>query len=111
MRNEYGVKMTRFIIGRSWEDTPTESDATATTAYFDIVDTHPLRDKRVVSYVTVEDTDGSGMNYGYAAAQEEADALNKTYGYDSKLLSNPVYNIDGDKWFDAKDGNLILDTA
>ena len=71
MRNEYGVKMTRFIIGRSWEDTPTESDATATTAYFDIVDTHPLRDKRVVSYVTVEDTDGSGMNYGYAAAQEE----------------------------------------
>ena len=70
--------MKRFIIGRSWEDTPTKTNGMAgviTTAYFDIIDTHPLRDKRVVSYVTEEDTDGSGMNYGFAAAEEEAAAL------------------------------------
>jgi len=92
--------MKRFIIGRSWEDTPTKTNGMAgviTTAYFDIIDTHPLRDKRVVSYVTEEDTDGSGMNYGFTAAKEEADALNKTYGYDSKLLSNPLYNLDDKK--------------
>jgi hypothetical protein len=42
-----------------------------------------LRDRRVVSYYTAEDTDGSGYNYGYDAAQEDADDLNNKYGYSS----------------------------
>tara|TARA_R100001377_G_scaffold67849_1_gene43139 strand:+ start:753 stop:1070 length:318 start_codon:yes stop_codon:yes gene_type:complete len=93
--------MKRFIIGRSWEDTPTKTNGMAgviTTAYFDIIDTHPLRDKRVVSYVTEEDTDGSGMNYGFAAAEEEAAALNKTYSFGANAgAANPLYNLDAKK--------------
>jgi len=83
MENEYGVKMTRFIIGRSWD----ENDV----SYFDIIDTHPLRDKEVVSFVTEYDTDNSGMNFGFTAAAEEAEVLNKTYGYDSPAFN---YNLD-----------------
>jgi len=50
-----------------------------------------LRDKEVVSFVTEYDTDNSGMNFGFTAAAEEAEALNKTYGYDSPVLQ---YNLD-----------------
>ena len=81
MRNEYGVKETRFIIEKNYSERDNDW-------FYDIVDMHPLRDRRVVSYVTVEDTDGSGLNYGFTAAQEEADALNDKYGYDSKAGHN-----------------------
>jgi len=51
--------------------------------FYDVVDHHMLRDRRVVSYYTAEDTDNSGLNYGYEAAQEDADDLNNKYGYSS----------------------------
>ena len=58
--------------------------------FYDVVDHHMLRDRRVVSYYTAEDTDGSGYNYGYDAAQEDADDMNDKYGYSSY---NKNYNM------------------
>ena len=58
--------------------------------FYDVVDHHMLRDRRVVSYYTAEDTDNSGYNYGYDAAQEDADDMNDKYGYSSY---NKNYNI------------------
>ena len=48
--------------------------------FYDVVDNHMLRDRRVVGYYTAEDTDGSGLNYGLDAAMEMADDLNEKYG-------------------------------
>ena len=81
MRNEYGVKTFRFTVEKNYSERDDDW-------FYDVIDHHPLRDRRVVSYVTVEDTDGSGLNYGFTAAQEEADALNDKYGYDSKAGHN-----------------------
>ena len=58
--------------------------------FYDVVDHHMLRDRRVVSYYTAEDTDNSGYNYGYDAAQEDADDMNDKYGYSSY---NKNYNM------------------
>ena len=48
--------------------------------FYDVVDNHTLRDRRVVGYYTADDTDGSGLNYGFAAAMEMANDLNDKYG-------------------------------
>ena len=58
--------------------------------YWDVVDNHMLRDRRVVGWYTVEDTDGTGLNYGYDAAEELALDLNNKYGY---LSYDKAYNM------------------
>jgi hypothetical protein len=58
--------------------------------YWDVVDNHMLRDRRVVGWYTVEDTDGTGLNYGYDAAEELALDLNNKYGY---LSYDKHYNM------------------
>jgi len=58
--------------------------------YWDVVDNHMLRDRRVVGWYTVEDTDGTGLNYGYDAAEELALDLNNKYGY---LSYDKHYNV------------------
>ena len=62
--------------------------------YWDVVDNHTLRDRRVVGWYTVEDTDGSGLNYGRKAAQEEADDLNAKHGYDALYWRTNMKNPD-----------------
>ena len=58
--------------------------------FYDVVDHHMLRDRRVVGYYTATDTDGSGLNYGYTAAEELALDLNNKYGY---LSYDKAYNM------------------
>ena len=54
--------------------------------FYDVVDHHMLRNRRVVGYYNAEDKDGSGLNYGYTAAKEMADDLNDKYGYENCLV-------------------------
>ena len=58
--------------------------------FYDVVDHHMLRNRRVVGYYNAEDKDGSGLNYGYTAAKEMADYMNDKYGYSSY---NKHYNM------------------
>ena len=62
--------------------------------YWDVVDNHMLRDRRVVGYYTADDTDGSGLNYGFAAAMEMANDLNDKYGYDALYWRTNMKNPD-----------------
>jgi hypothetical protein len=73
MRNEYGVKTFRFTVEKNYSERDDDW-------FYDVIDHHPLRDRRVVGYYTAEDTDGSGLNYGLDAAMEMADDLNDKYG-------------------------------
>ena len=69
------MKNTRFTVEKS-----TDKDG---TEFYDVVDNHPffdknhnwLKEKVVVGFYTVEDTDNSGMNYGLEAAEELAAEL------------------------------------
>ena len=63
--------------------------------FYDVVDNHMLRDRRVVGYYTATDTDGSGLNYGYTAAKEMADYMNDKYGYDALYWKT---NMNTDKY-------------
>ena len=77
MRNrEDNMKKLRFTVEKNYSERDSEW-------FYDVVDHHMLRDRRVVSYYTAEDTDNSGLNYGRKAAQEDADDLNSKYGYDA----------------------------
>ncbi len=51
--------------------------------FYDVVDHHPLRDRRVVSWYTAEPTFEGDRNYGYECAKEDADVYNLRYGYDA----------------------------
>jgi len=84
MRNrEDNMKKLRFTVELNYSERDEEW-------FYDVVDHHMLRDRRVVSYYTAEDTDNSGYNYGYDAAQEDADDMNDKYGYSSY---NKNYNM------------------
>ena len=85
MRNEYGL---RFTVEKNYSERDSEW-------FYDVVDHHMLRVRRVVSYYTAEDTDGSGLNYGRKAAQEDADDLNDKYGYDAMTWRT---NMNTDKY-------------
>ena len=67
------MKKLRFTVEKNYSERDSEW-------FYDVVDHHMLRDRRVVSYYTAEDTDGSGLNYGLDAAMEMADDLNEKYG-------------------------------
>ena len=62
--------------------------------FYDVVDHHPLRDRRVVSWYTEKPTFKGDRNYGYACAKEDADHYNKRYGYDSGHLAESNFNKD-----------------
>ena len=76
------MKQLRFTIERNYSE---RDDM----FFYDVIDHHPLRDRRVVGYYTSVDTNGSGLNYGYAAAKEMADDLNEKYG---KVMLPEGYN-------------------
>ena len=63
--------------------------------FYDVVDHHMLRNRRVVGYYNAEDKDGSGLNYGYTAAKEMADYMNDKYGYDALYWKT---NMNTDKY-------------
>ena len=81
------MKKLRFTVEKNYSERDSEW-------FYDVVDHHMLRDRRVVSYYTAEDTDGSGLNYGRKAAQEEADYLNDKYGYDALYWRTNMKNPD-----------------
>ena len=88
MRNrEDNMKKLRFTVEYNYSERDSEW-------FYDVVDHHMLRDRRVVSYYTAEDTDNSGLNYGRKAAQEEADYLNDKYGYDALYWRTNMKNPD-----------------
>ena len=88
MRNrEDNMKKLRFTVEKNYSERDSEW-------FYDVVDHHMLRDRRVVSYYTAEDTDNSGLNYGRKAAQEEADYLNDKYGYDALYWRTNMKNPD-----------------
>ena len=88
MRNrEDNMKKLRFTVEKNYSNRDSEW-------FYDVVDHHMLRDRRVVSYYTAEDTDNSGLNYGRKAAQEEADYLNDKYGYDALYWRTNMKNPD-----------------
>ena len=70
------MKKLRFTVEKNYSERDSEW-------FYDVVDHHMLRDRRVVGYYTAEDTDGSGLNYGYTAAKEMADDYNSKDGYDA----------------------------
>ena len=84
MRNrENNMKKLRFTVEYNYSERDSEW-------FYDVVDHHMLRDRRVVGWYTVEDTDGTGLNYGYDAAEELALDLNNKYGY---LSYDKHYNM------------------
>jgi hypothetical protein len=87
MRNEYGVKTFRFTVEKNYSERDDDW-------FYDVIDHHPLRDRRVVGYYTADDTDGSGLNYGFAAAMEMANDLNDKYGYDALYWRTNMKNPD-----------------
>ena len=62
--------------------------------FYDVVDHHMLRNRRVVGYYNAEDKDGSGLNYGRKAAKEMADDMNDKYGYDALYWRTNMKNPD-----------------
>ena len=58
--------------------------------FYDVVDNHMLRDRRVVGYYSAEPSWKGDTNYGNTAAKEMADDLNNKYGYSSY---NKHYNM------------------
>jgi hypothetical protein len=76
MRNrEDNMKKLRFEVEFNYSERDAEF-------FYDVVDHHMLRNRRVVGYYNAEDKDGSGLNYGYTAAKEMADYMNDKYGYE-----------------------------
>lgn len=67
------MKQLRFTIEKNYS----ERDA---AWFYDVIDHHPLRDKRVIGYYSAEPSWEGDRNYGYAAAKEMADDLNEKYG-------------------------------
>ena len=65
----------RFTVEKNWCDRDN-------MYFYDVVDHHPLRDRRVVSWYTEKPTFKGDRNYGYACAKEDADVYNLKYGYD-----------------------------
>ena len=77
----------RFTVEKNWCDRDN-------MYFYDVVDHHPLRHRRVVSWYTAEPSWKGDKNYGYDAAKEDADHYNKRYGYDSGHLAESTFNKD-----------------
>ena len=58
--------------------------------FYDVVDNHMLRDRRVAGYYSAEPSWKGDTNYGHTDAQEMADDLNNKYGY---LSYDKHYNM------------------
>ncbi len=54
--------------------------------FYDVVDHHPLRKRRVVAYTRADDL------FGKVEAEAKADYLNAKYGYDSGRLAKSPFN-------------------
>ena len=77
MRNrEDNMKKYRFTVEYNYSERDSEW-------FYDVVDHHPLRDKRVVGWYTATPSWEGDRNYGYAAAKELADDHNERYGYNT----------------------------
>ena len=89
MRNrEDNMKKLRFEVEFNYSERDAEF-------FYDVVDNHTLRDRRVVGYYSAEPSWEGDTNYGHTAAKEMADDMNDKYGYDkpfnmSKLNSMGV---------------------
>jgi len=81
--------MNRFTVEKNWCD---RDDM----YFYDVVDHHPLRNRRVVSWYTEKPTYKGDRNYGYNCAKEDADSYNLQYGYDAfyyKFNYQPKFNM------------------
>ena len=66
MRNrEDNMKKLRFTVEYNYSNRDSEW-------FYDVVDHHPLRDKRVVGWYTAEPSWEGDRNYGYACAKGDA---------------------------------------
>jgi len=81
------MKKLRFTVEKNYSERDSEW-------FYDVVDHHMLRDRRVVSYYTDED---KGSYAAYKSAQEDADAMNLQYGYDALYWRTNMK--DPDKYF------------
>ena len=86
------MKKLRFTVEKNYSERDSEW-------FYDVVDHHMLRDRRVVSYYTDED---KGSYAAYKAAQEDADDLNDKYGYDALYWRTNMK--DPDKYFRVGQG-------
>ena len=66
----------RFTVEKNWCDRDN-------MYFYDVVDHHPLRHRRVVSWYTEKPTFAGDRNYGYACAKGDADDYNERYGYNT----------------------------
>ena len=66
----------RFTVEKNWCDRDN-------MYFYDVVDHHPLRNRRVVSWYTEKPTFKGDRNYGYACAKGDADDYNERYGYNT----------------------------
>ena len=77
MRNrEDNMKKDRFTVEYNYSERDSEW-------FYDVVDHHPLRNRRVVSWYTEKPTFAGDRNYGYACAKGDADDYNERYGYNT----------------------------
>jgi len=84
MRNrEDNMKKLRFTVEYNYSNRDSEW-------FYDVVDHHMLRDRRVVGWYTAKPSWKGDTNYGYTAAKEMADDLNDRHGYSSY---NKHYNM------------------
>ena len=81
------MKKLRFTVEKNYSERDSEW-------FYDLVDHHMLRVRRVVSYYTDED---KGSYAAYKSAQEDADDLNDKYGYDALYWRTNMK--DPDKYF------------
>ena len=75
----------RFTVEKNYSERDSEW-------FYDVVDHHPLRNRRVVSWYTEKPTFKGDRNYGYNCAIEDADDYNERYGYDSGRLAKSTFN-------------------
>ena len=66
----------RFTVEKNYSERDSEW-------FYDVVDHHPLRLRRVVSWYTEKPTFAGDRNYGYACAKGDADDYNERYGYNT----------------------------
>ena len=79
----------RFTVEKNWCDRDN-------MYFYDVVDHHPLRHRRVVSWYTELPTFKGDRNYGYDCAKGDADDYNERYGYNTgrqyKMNTGHVHN-------------------
>ena len=75
----------RFTVEKNYSERDSEW-------VYDVVDHHPLRERRVVGWYSAEPSWEGDLNCGYRAAKVYADHLNAKYGYDSGRLAKSPFN-------------------